>query len=82
MIGKAGIFFWINDICAGAEYGYRLPFPANCAAMGSGIYAASQTAEDDDAARGEIAGQPLGHADAVGSRMTGADHRSAGLREC
>ena len=49
--------------------------------MGSRINATGKPAEDHEAARGEIACQALGHANAVRSRMAGANYGNAGLRK-
>ena len=55
----------IDDVGARPEHGERRAARRQRAAMRRGIDAARQTADDDDAASGEIGGQTLGHGQRV-----------------
>jgi hypothetical protein len=56
----------------GAEHSHRFAFCVHGAAMRRSIHAASQAAENDQAAVREIARQPLGHAQSVRCGMARA----------
>ena len=49
--------------------------------MGGGIDAARHATEYDEPAGRQVAGQALGHANAIGRRMPGSNHRNAGFVE-
>src|SRR5438552_1999009 len=82
LIGEPGVFLGINDIRAGVKHRNCFSLGCNRTPMSGSIHSARESTEDHEAPPGELAGQPLGHANAVRSWMTGADHGNAGLREC
>ena len=73
------IFFRIDHVDSGAKDRERLAFGRDRAAMAGGVDAARHTANNDESLRGEIAGQPLGHARSIRRGMARPDHRDAGL---
>jgi hypothetical protein len=81
LFGEPRIFFGIHDVDSGAEDGDRLSLGRHRAAMRRSIDTARQTADNHQAASGEVGGEALGHAAAVGRGMTRSDHRNAGLRQ-
>ena len=73
------IFLGINNVHASAENGHRLPFRIDGAAVGCGVDAASQAAENDQSTVGQIAGQALCHPQSVGRGMASAHDRDSRL---
>ena len=79
LLRDPGVFLGINNVHTGAEDGHRLSLGVDGAAMRGRVHAASQAAEDDQAAGGQIACQPFRHSESVGSGMASAHHRDSGL---
>ena len=79
LLGQPRVFFGIDHIDAGAKYRDGFALGGDRAAMAGGIDAARHAADNDQSLRGQIAGQPLGHARAVGRGMARSDHGDAGL---
>ena len=59
LLREPGVFLGINNVHSSAGNRHRFPSGVDGAAMGGGVYAASQAAKNDQPADGEVARQAL-----------------------
>ena len=81
LLAELAIFAGIDDIDAGAEDGDGASAGLHGSLVGDGVDAAGHAADDDQAAVGEVLREPLGHAEAVGRGVAGADDGDGGVEQ-